>query len=239
MKEKLNSIVRKAESSAHVPTARDALRAGVSVIPIVGGALDHLLFSKADEIRARNIELAIESLEKKFAELQASKIDLDWFSTGEAISLFKELVNLVEYEDSQDRLDAVSQLYAISSLSQYSHDPNKTWVLRKVSELTNEQRKLFMIVSSVPPEKRGFSAGGLQSTQQAIWNDTVFKLLERSVDADASFKFWGSHFNVDEQLEFLKVAGLLDRVESYLATNAGYKISALGEVVKHYLSELS
>ena len=47
------------DGASLMPERRTWLRATVSVIPYVGGALDHLLFDRADSIRLRNIESAL------------------------------------------------------------------------------------------------------------------------------------------------------------------------------------
>lgn len=239
MKERITEIAKKVKDSKYVPNTGSFLRASVSAIPVVGGALDHLIFDKSDEIRTRNIEATIISLQEQYSRLEQSTINLDWFSTGEAVNLFKELIALVEYEDSQEKLEAISSLYAVSSTYQFSDDNQKAWVMRKVSELSNEQRKLFVVIASMQPEKREFSSGGLQSTETAIWNDSVLKYFTVQLQVDHTYRFWGEDFNVDTQLELLTSSGLLIRHQSMLAKNAGYKVSVFGNIVFNYLKMLS
>ncbi|MBF4296908.1 hypothetical protein EAY24_27060, partial [Vibrio anguillarum] len=229
----------KAKDSKYVPNTGSFFRAGVSAIPVVGGALDHLIFDKSDEIRTRNIEATITALEEKYSHLEQSTINLDWFSTGEAVNLFKELITLIEYEDSQEKVEAISNLYAVSSMYQFTDDNQKAWVMRKVSELSDEQRKLFVIVASMQPERREFSSGGLKSSETAIWNDSVFQDLSAKFEADNSFSFWSRDFNVDTQLELLTVSGLFMRHQSMFAKNAGYKVSVFGKIVLSYLKLVS
>ena len=50
------------EISRHLPEGITWLRASISCIPMVGGALDHLIFDKADAIRVKNIEAALAEL---------------------------------------------------------------------------------------------------------------------------------------------------------------------------------
>ena len=45
-----------------IPERRAWFRGAVSSIPMVGGALDHLLFDRADSIRVANIEAALKGL---------------------------------------------------------------------------------------------------------------------------------------------------------------------------------
>ncbi|GEA22815.1 hypothetical protein L2D39_11100 [Vibrio harveyi] len=235
MKEKITKIAEKANESKYVPSTGSFFRAGVSAIPIVGGALDHLIFDKSDEIRTRNIEATISSLEEKYSQLEQSSVNLDWFATGEAVNLFKELISLIEYEDSQEKLEAISSLYAVSSTHKFTNDNQKSWVMRKVSELSNEQRKLFKIVASMSPEQREFSSGGLKSTETAIWNDTVVNELRNQFNINPNFRFWREGFDVDVELELLTASGLLIRHQAMFAKNAGYKVSVFGKIVLSYL----
>ena len=78
-KSKLEVIKAKAEESKYVPTVNSAVRAGVSTIPFVGGALDHLLFDKADEISTRNIEQSLEEISKKMEQISEDSLKMEWF----------------------------------------------------------------------------------------------------------------------------------------------------------------
>ena len=49
----------------YMPERVTWLRALVVAIPTVGGALDHLLFDKADAVRLRNIEAALNALSEQ------------------------------------------------------------------------------------------------------------------------------------------------------------------------------
>ena len=52
--------------------------------------------------------------------------------------------------------------------------------MRKVSELNDQQRKLFTFVSAIPPEKRKSHNGGQVAEDTAIWNEGMninFELL--------------------------------------------------------------
>lgn len=50
-----------AEIKKYIPEGMTWLRAAVSAIPCVGGAVDHLLFDKADAIRNKNIEQSLQT----------------------------------------------------------------------------------------------------------------------------------------------------------------------------------
>lgn len=239
MKEKIIEVAEKAKESKYVPNTEAFFRAGISAIPVVGGALDHLIFDKSDELRTKNIEAAIRSLEENYSKLEQNTIDLDWFATGEAVNLFRELILLIEYEDSQQKLEAISNIYAVSSTYQFTNDNQKSWVMRKVSELSNEQRKLFIVVASMQPEQRQFPSRGLKSTETAIWNDTVFNHLKTQSNIDPSYCFWNKGFDIDIELELLTSSGLLIRHQTMFSKQPGYKVSVFGKIVLNYLKAIS
>ncbi|MGN5159807.1 hypothetical protein [Aeromonas dhakensis] len=55
------------------PSKKAAMRASISLIPSIGGAFDHLLFDRADEIRISNIEKTIEILSESYNVLEQKK----------------------------------------------------------------------------------------------------------------------------------------------------------------------
>ena len=59
-----------------VPDRRTWMRSAVAAIPWAGGALDHLLFDKADEIRIKNIESSIDILHHKIQQIGLSLIHI-------------------------------------------------------------------------------------------------------------------------------------------------------------------
>ena len=237
MEEKIREIAKKMDESKYIPTTNTLLRASVSAIPIVGGSLDHVLFDKSDEIRMRNIEMAIASLEATYSHIDERLIKLDWFSKGESISLFKELISLIEYEDSPKKIKAISRLYAVSSTKHFADNNQKAWVMRKVSELNDQQRELFTFVSAIPPEKRKSHNGGLVAEDTAIWNDTVQKKLVEKFNLNPEFRFWNEGMNIDFEFELLTSAGLLIRHQSMVSQSRGYNISVFGKIVSRYLRE--
>ena len=78
------------EIQNYVPEGKSWLRAAVSLIPYVGGAVDHLLFDQADVIRNKNIEQTLKSLSASVDELK-DKINQPWFSSEEFLQLLKKL----------------------------------------------------------------------------------------------------------------------------------------------------
>ena len=56
-----------------VSSGRSAFRAAVAPVPIVGGALDYLLFDKSDEIRSRNVEQTMKAAIRAIGQAEATQ----------------------------------------------------------------------------------------------------------------------------------------------------------------------
>src|SRR4051812_10053471 len=111
--------------SRYVPEGITWLRAAVSSIPIVGGALDHLIFDKADAIRMKNLEAAMGAVGSQIEALGENSFDKDWFQTEEALATFKMLSDKVSYEPDPSKVDAMGRVVAACGTTQHSPDRNK------------------------------------------------------------------------------------------------------------------
>lgn len=232
MRKKIQEIREKADNNKYVPNVNSALRASVAAIPFIGGVFDHLLFDKAAEIRVRNIEKAIQNISDKLNELTESSIDREWFESIEAIEMFKQLLEKIEFEQDTEKLTALSDIYAISGTQHFSNDPNKFAVLKKVSELTSIQKKILQIVTMVTPKEKQFDGGGLTSTATLIWLDDI----KQAISVYPSGKFWSGTLLLDVEIEIIESLNLLRRINAPTANIFGYQITGLGKLVVRYLN---
>ncbi|HNX54046.1 MAG TPA: hypothetical protein PLG33_04305 [Prolixibacteraceae bacterium] len=235
MKDKLRTIKEKAEESTFVPTVGSTLRAGVAAIPWIGGTLDHLLFDKADEIRIKNIEKALRDISDKMGQISENSINKNWFDSEEAIELFKQLVDKVQFEQDTAKSSTLSKIYAISGTNEFSTDPNKFAVLQKVAELTTVQKKLLQIIEKVQPVKRQFTGGSLQSSAISIWFDDIMNAVKTNPEG----KFWEGTLQLDVELEIIESFNLITRTNAPLVNMRGYEISRLGKLVLKYINNAS
>lgn len=222
----VTALIAKAKDSPYVPDALSVLRAGISAIPVVGGALDHLVFDKAQEIRIRNIERTIAEINLKIDQIDSSKLDRGWFGSTECLNLFTELVDRVKFESSEGKIAALSAVYSVSGIESLSRDPNKFAVLDSVSKMTDEQRKILEVIGTLSPELRKFQGGGLEQSSTSIWYDQIAKAS-------------GSTLNVALQidLEILQSLNLTKRTFLLVGDGLGYTLTVLGDRVCHYLRQ--
>jgi hypothetical protein len=90
----------------HLPEGITWLRAGVSSIPVVGGALDHLIFDKADAIRVKNIEAALAAIKQQIESVEDETIDKEWFQSEEALAALKMMSDTITYEPDPRKVAA-------------------------------------------------------------------------------------------------------------------------------------
>jgi hypothetical protein len=100
-------------------------RAAIYALPYAGGALDHLIFDKADAIRLRNIQASLAALSAQLEKVHESKIDKSWFESEEALAAFKLMADKVSYEPDPKKVDAVGRIVGACGNTEHSNDHRK------------------------------------------------------------------------------------------------------------------
>lgn len=238
----------------YVPSTKAAIRAGISAIPYVGGSIDHLLYDKSDEIRMKNLEKLINELSECVTNLQEKTISKEWFESTDAIDMFKNLYNKVEFESDAGKIRALSRLYCRFGTEEHKDDPNKLAVLESVSKMTNNQRIIFMVVNQVPVEEKTSTGEAINYTAKSKWQSiilehikqkevlskleippTKIELVEKDGKVTPNFK--RGTILVDVELDILASLNLL-RIDHIPNMNdVGYEVTALGRLVYSYLKE--
>ncbi len=226
--EKLKNFAKK---SKYIPTANSILKAGVSAIPTVGGALGHLIFDKADEIRIRNIEIAIEEISSTLKGIDSQLIDVNWFSSPEALNVFKSLVDKVQFESESSKTRHLATVFALFGTKQNVAEPNKYIILEKLASLTITQIHLFTIVARTPYEERTMSQGALIHDVRAIWFDSI---KAQVLDVP---KFWSGTMNLDLELEILVSLNLIKLHPSPIKNMTCFQLSGIGHLLEEYLTK--
>lgn len=215
----------------HIPEPISWLRASVASIPMVGSALDHLLFDKADAIRLKNLESAISSLSDQIAKTQEASIDKDWFGSEEAIAAFKILSDKVSYEADKSKVDALGRVVGTFGTKERATDPKKLSVIEHLSRLSGVQIKLLRAVASVPAKKKDFASGGLTQQATAIWSTDILNALK------AGPVFWQGNMDLSQELEVLEAYNVIKRVQLFAATEAGFVLTSIGHHAASYLRQ--
>jgi hypothetical protein len=214
--------------SRYVPEGITWLRAAVSSIPIVGGALDHLIFDKADAVRMKNLETAMRAVGSRIEALGENSVDKEWFQTEEALATFKMLSDKISYEPDPSKVDAMGRVVAACGTTQHSHDRNKLAVVEHLSRLSTIQIRLLSVIAKVSPSQKKISSGALEQTATAIWLSDILSALR------AGPKFWEGTLTVDQELEVLESFNTLRRTQLLGPSEPGYVMTAIGARAASY-----
>ena len=213
----------------HLPEGITWLRAGVSSIPVVGGALDHLIFDKADAIRVKNIEAALAAIKQQIESVEDETIDKEWFQSEEALAAFKMMSDKISYEPDPRKVEAIGRVVSACGNKQHSKDPHKLSVVEHLSRLSATQIKLLSIVSEIEPKERTIEMGGLNQTGSAIWLSDIIAALH------AGPQFWQGTLAVDEELEVLESLNTVRRVQFMGPAELAYVVTTIGKRAAGYV----
>jgi hypothetical protein len=204
------------------------IRAAVSSIPMVGSALDHLIFDRADAIRLRNIESALQGLSEQIQKFDQAKIDKGWFSSEEALAAFKVMADTVSYEPDGKKVEDIGRIVAACGERQHSADDKKLSVVEHLSRLSHTQIKLLAVIAQTPLQQKKVSTGGLEQTATAIWISDIMTALRSGP------QFWTGTMKLDEELEVLESYNTIRRVQLMGPSEAAYMLTGIGRQAASY-----
>lgn len=220
----------------YIPSAHSWRRALVSCIPYVGGGLDHLLFDKAGEIRLQKLEVAVNSMSKYIESLNDERIILQWFDSIEALEMFKRLFEKVEFEHSDSKIKALSQVYILFGTTEHVADPNKYAVLDIISKMTDNQREVFKVLNVVPLENKQYSAGDIDYIRKARWQSSLLDYINNNPSIREKLN---NDVSISVELDILASFNLLSILDTPTSNNAAYRITEIGRLIYSYLTETS
>lgn len=215
-----------------LPNSRTILRAVVSSVPHVGSALDHLIFGRADEIRMRNVETALEAVANQLGMVQEEVIDRAWFESEEALAVYRLLSEKVSYEPDKQKIACMGRVAGACGHRKHSADDTKLSVIEHLSRLSMVQLKLLQCVATVSAKERTWQIGesALTQTATAIWLSDILAALR------AGPTFWSGMLAVDQELEVLESLNVLRQMQLMGPAERGYVLTAIGKRAADYLA---
>ena len=215
------------------------LRAGVSAIPWAGGALDHLLFDRAGEIRMKNVEQSLEAMKETLGQMEEQKVSKEWFESEEALDMFKHLLNKIEFECDKAKIKTLSSVYCLFGTNEHKNDPNKNAVLETLSKLTTKQQIIFKAAGKDQPQQKTSNGEAISYTATAIWLSDLLEYVKANTAIMIQFFLQGGgtvYLNVE--LDFLVSLNLLRLQEIPNMKDTGYSFTSLGKQALAYLDEV-
>jgi hypothetical protein len=213
-----------------IPDGKAWARGVVSCIPVVGGALDHLVFDKADSIRMKNIEDAVKGMSDRLGAVPESSIDKAWFETEEALATFRLLADKAGFEPNKKKIEDLGKLAAACGLEPQSKDTKKLSVFEHLSRLSPEQLRLLKAVTQTAAATRTATTGAITQTLNAIWEDDVVKTLTTAP------QFWTGNLNLPLELGVLESLNVVRQVFASGFNTPAYAVTPLGNHAVTYLT---
>ncbi len=212
-----------------IPNKTTWLRAAISAIPAVGGALDHLIFDKADEIRARNIEDAISSIAERLNAIPEELIDSSWFESEEALAMFRNMADKIEFEPDSKKRESLAKVVAASGMKKFSSDKRKLSILDHLSRLSFVQMRLMSIISQLQPQKREVGNEIVQSVN-ALWANQIIEAIKHN----SYGQFWEGQLNIGLELEVLESLNVIRTVPLITGGEKAFELTSLGMETSKY-----
>lgn len=221
--------VNKQESYAdYLPDKFAVFRAMVSAIPYAGGALDHLLFDKADSIRSKNLSISFEALSNRLKKIEERLIDIDWFKSEEALAVIKVLNDKISFEPDRKKIQTLGELVAVYGLKENVPDKHKLQILDYIGNLSSSQIELLKIIKSVPIREQKISRGGLVGTFSGKWMTDIVVYINNN-----NSKLLSTYAT---DIEILESRNTIRRLQIMLSkSDICYKITELGKLAAKYI----
>lgn len=216
----------------YVPSTKAVKRALIAGIPWVGGSLDHLIFDKSEELFLTNLERAVNEMSQRLSTIEEQKIDKGWFESKEALSLFKTLLEKVEYEQDTNKIRTLSQIYTLFGTSKHVADPNKFAVLETLAKLTSNQLLVFRAVNKVPVAEKTATGGAIGYTGKARWQSSILEYMNSNTEIVEQIQ---GTILLDVELDILVSFNLLANVILPNSDDHGFRVTQLGKLAYSYL----
>lgn len=191
----------------------------------------HLLFDRADEIRARNVEQAIKTIEGRLGEIPEATLDKNWFSSEEALAMFRELIDKIQFEPDSRKRNSLANVVAISGTTTLSNDNRKLSVLDHLNRLSYVQMKLLSILARLSHQKRDVGTEIVQSVN-ALWGEQIIQ----AVQANPSGQFWAGQLNIALELQVLESLNVIRRIQLISGNDSAFAVTDLGREAARYFT---
>ena len=175
------------------------LKAGLALIPYVGGAIGNLVFGKLDEVRKKNVDMVLKTIAEEVHHLGRNKLSVEWFDTAEALNVLRTLTEAIQCEHEEAKVRELARIFPICGTIPRSGDPLKISVMGHLAQMTAVSIMLLRVLSKIAPQQQTFQGSGLRQTMIAIWPQQVVDALK----ANPAGRFWTGTMLVDIELELL------------------------------------
>lgn len=147
----VRGAVLAAEAAAERYTDAYGLRALVSLIPGVGGALDILLSGEGARVQRQRIVRLLEDLQLEMALIDAGKLDQEFIDGEEFYDWFVATAEKVVRTSNEEKLRALRRVFIHGVTTEHSKGVLKELILRSVGEMSGEHIRVLRALCDVGP----------------------------------------------------------------------------------------
>lgn len=131
------------EKSLYLKAADDAIyRAIIQLIPTVGGAVDTLIFHKADQIKFERLQKFTDETRSDLTRLKERIIDKEFLQSEEFLFIAEEVLKQILNEYNQEKID-LFKTYFVNSVTSKPHEYTHRDYLSTLSSITPRQLMIF------------------------------------------------------------------------------------------------
>lgn len=149
--------------------------------------------------------------------------------------MFKQLLGKIEFEPSDTKVKALSNVYTLFGTSDHMEDPNKYAMLETISKMTDNQRIIFKAVNETPRETKTFGDGAIEYTTTAIWLSSVLDYIKGHQNISEQLN---GHVVLDVEMDILTSFNLLVNIQAANSKDTAFTISQIGKRTYSYLKEI-
>lgn len=229
--ERTHAMEKEKPLAGYLPGWMSVVRAIITSIPQVGGALDHLLFDGADAMRLKNLQRMLAALQQRLEDIESSAIDPTWFESEVAVATFRLIADRVSFEADKRKIEDLGRVFAACGLQVQSGNARKCSIVHHLSRLSSVQVRLLRVIGGLPATKRVIEGGSLNQTVTAIWVSEIGAELKKGCS------FWDGALQLALELEVMESLTVIRRIPLLAASENAYVVTALGQVAAKMVTD--
>lgn len=214
-----------------------ALRVLIQAIPHVGGPLDTLIFSKAENIRRRRVLEYLDALHEYIRRVDADKMDKRFFETEAGLSVFEMALKAVVGESFKEKRRVLAAFAVGTSTIPLSRRDDHLFVLECVARMSISQ--VVVLLELAEEQLRIAGTWGLLLNYEEVKELHYTDVVER---AQRALKKWQliPNVSINEILDGLMSMNLIAHPEMVGEEAGTYRfdclsVTHLGGSVYQYL----
>ena len=231
-------VLKRVKSAYEVASENTWARAGIQLIPVVGSALDVLLFDKAGKLKEQRAKDLISDLSAAYAKLEQTKIDHGYLSSEEYLEVFEKSLSQITYRAEQVMRQAITNGLVNITLESFK-SMDKPLLSSILSSLSSAKHiKLLLLCNEIQKTRdyRHINLSDLYKKIGTYGNKEECNRVRNQLEYLTSFGLVDKEYDVEVDVSDITYEGDASASGDISAT---YSISKTGQDLLKYISEPS